>query len=165
MALRIALLLAIPVAVAAQGATYEEDEAGLLQKTSVESWKVAKANLSVANSTVVEERCTQLYGTYCLGHSMECHCNYCDDFCEDTPCKRTCRVLNGHESSLGLLHGHACEWFATWVQYPEPGWHGEDCSWMVGDGHFGKGDDCRRCDQNAIDCRITNPEVNCWAHQ
>jgi len=47
MALRIALLLAMPVAVAAQGATCEEDEAGLLQKTSVESLKVAKANSSV----------------------------------------------------------------------------------------------------------------------
>jgi hypothetical protein len=48
MALRIALLLAMLVAVAAQGATCEEDEAGLLQKTSVESLKVAKANSSVA---------------------------------------------------------------------------------------------------------------------
>merc|ERR1712087_387916 len=36
------------VAVAAQSATCEEDEAGLLQKTSVESLKVAKAHSTVA---------------------------------------------------------------------------------------------------------------------
>jgi hypothetical protein len=92
MALRIALLLAMPVAVRAQGATCEEDEAGLLQKTSVESLKVAKANSSVG--CICNPDCEPL----------NCGCTYTDpptQYCDvngaEVPCPRSelCKDASG----------------------------------------------------------------------
>jgi len=133
-------------------------------KSRVPSRDQWRSDSSLVSGTVVEERCTQLSGTYCSGHSMMCDCNYCDDFCEDTPCKRTCRVLNGYESNP-RPPASACGWAAAWVQNPSRDAYGRSCWWMDGDGQGGKGDDCRKCDQYAIDCRRANPEGNCRAHQ
>jgi len=151
--------------------SYSEDcVAWTWSKSTFECWLKSRvpsrvqwrSDSSLVSGTVVEERCTQLSGTYCSGHSFLCDCNYCDDFCEDTPCKRTCRVLNGYESNPRPPTS-ACGWSAAWVQNPSNDADGRSCSWMEGDGQGGKGDDCRKCDQNAIDCRRANPEGNCWA--
>jgi len=103
--------------------------------------------------------CTQLSGTYCAGQSQECNCNYCDDFCQDTPCARTCRILNNIFHSPA---GTGCQWWAASIHNPNPA-DGSSCSWMEGDGEGGKGDDCRQCDEYAMKCRRANPAGNCRA--
>jgi len=102
--------------------------------------------------------CVQLSGTYCGGQGQECNCNYCDDFCKDDPCARTCRVLNGHFSAQ-MRSG--CSWTARSIHDPRPGEGGVDCSWMEGNGQGGKGDDCQLCDDYAMKCRRANPSGNC----
>ncbi|CAK0879097.1 unnamed protein product [Prorocentrum cordatum] len=104
--------------------------------------------------------CVQLSGTYCGGQGQECNCNYCDDFCQDTACARTCRVLNGYFSAPAQS---TCQWSAAYVTNPSPDASGTSCGWMEGNGQGGKGDDCRECDQFAAACRRANPSGNCRA--
>jgi len=104
--------------------------------------------------------CTQLSGTYCGGQGQQCNCDYCDDFCDNSACARTCRVLNGHFSSPAQS---TCQWSATSVQNPNPAADGTSCSWMAGNGQNGHGDDCKQCDENAMKCRRTNSNGNCRA--
>merc|ERR1740121_2543172 len=93
--------------------------------------------ISATNATTITTSssgpgCPQLSGRYCAGKgSQDCDCNYCDDFCQDTACARTCRVLNGYFSSPAQS---TCQWSAAYVTDPSPDANGNSCAWMEGNG-------------------------------
>lgn len=125
--------------------------------TTTSSTTTTTTTTATTTTTSSGPGCTHLSGTYCGGQGWECNCNYCDDFCQDTACARTCRVLNGYFSSPGQS---TCQWSAAYVTSPSPDASGNSCAWMEGNG-LGRGDSCRNCDQYAVACRRANPSGNC----
>jgi len=114
-----------------------------------------------------EEDCDGMYHTknYAEGTEHECRCdNYCDNFCDDDPngCARTCRILNGVFEHTPSVHAgdRTCAWHAYSVSNPV-NYDGYDCSWMVGTGEGGNGDNCQDFwSDGAWKCREGNQNQN-----
>merc|ERR1719413_126754 len=102
---------------------------------------------------------------YAEGTEHECRCdNYCDNFCDDDPnsCARTCRILNGVFEHTPSVHAgdRTCAWQAYSVSNPV-NYQGYDCSWMVGTGEDGHGDNCQDFSSDgAWKCREGNQNQN-----
>jgi len=95
-----------------------------------------------------------LTGTFCGGTELECNCNYCDDFENDDRCANACRVMNGYT--------YVPRGWGTWRAKrlsSASSTSERDCSWMAL--RSGRGDDCKKCDKCALQCRLANPMGTC----